>query len=276
MKEFAGSAARAAQGSKPSLVFCGELFETDAARSFPSCTLLALSLPIQAFRTAKSLLTDLFRGRVVPALNLRGLDRVLLFTATPGVILLRQCVTTFRRSGTPVPRVHLSQMGPSLDLRLRRLREPPLEMRKEAFTAAKEPKRRKNVGTDSLVGTVGRVFVPRQEIDEMALTKPKGVKRGRRDAAIDAKAAARADGGDGEDGGDEAPTFGEYGDGLGDNGERGAGEAVVRPPGPRKRGRAGRRAAPEALPGGGVELSAGNAVAPKRKRVRRAAQGEAS
>ena len=181
-------------------------------------------------RTAKSLLLDLFRGRVVPNINLRGLDRVMVFTAQPGRILMRQAVTVFRKSGSAVPRVELREMGPSADLVLRRLREAPLELRKEAHVEAKEPKRRKNVGQDSLVGTVGRVFVPRQEVDEMALTKPKGVKRGRRDSAVEDKKKRKA--ARDEDG---PATFGEFGDGLGgedgEDGEGGDGEApTVRRP----------------------------------------------
>ena len=157
-------------------------------------------------RTAKSLLIDLFRGRVVPSINLRGLDRVIICTAVPGRILFRQAVTKFKKSGTSVPRVELTEMGPSMDLVLRRHRPAPPDVAKAAYTQAAGPKQRKNVGSDSLVGTVGRVFVPRQEVGDMALRKPKGVKRQRREAAADrsAKKQAAGDrGGGGEEGGDD-------------------------------------------------------------------------
>jgi len=230
MREFAGSSSHAAQGSKPCLLFLGGLFDTDAA-----------------LRTAKSLLLDLFRGRVVTNINLRGLDRVLVFTAAaPGRILMRQAATSFRKAGVAVPRVELEEMGPSCTLTLRRLREPPFDLRKEAHVAAKEPKRKKNVGSDSLVGKVGRVFVPRQEVETMPLTKPKGVKRGRRDSAAAAKAERREGGeedGEGEDGG-----FGE--------------EPVRREP----RGAAARKRKAAAPPAGaGKELTPGNVVAGTRK-----------
>lgn len=47
----------------------------------------------------------------------------------------------------------------------------------------------KNVGGDMLKGKVGRIYMPRQEVDKMALAKPKGLKRARREAAAEAKAA---------------------------------------------------------------------------------------
>lgn len=50
----------------------------------------------------------------------------------------------------------------------------------------------KNVGSNLLEGKVGRIYMPRQEVDKMALAKPKGVKRARREAAAEAKAAKAA------------------------------------------------------------------------------------
>jgi ribosome production factor 2 len=52
----------------------------------------------------------------------------------------------------------------------------------------------KNVGGDMLKGKVGRIYMPRQEVDKMALAKPKGLKRARREAAAEAKAAKTASG----------------------------------------------------------------------------------
>jgi hypothetical protein len=165
----------------------------------------------QVMRTAKSLLIDLFRGRVVASINLRGLDRVIICTAVPGRILFRQAVTRFKKSGTSVPRVELTEMGPSMDLVPRRHRPASPDVAKAAYTQAAGAKQRKNVGSDSLVGTVGRVFVPRQEVGDMALRKPKGVKRQRREAAAERSAQKQA-AGDRGGGGDEE---GEEGGGRG-------------------------------------------------------------
>lgn len=56
----------------------------------------------QTLRTAKSLLLDFFRGRVVPNINLRGLDRAIIFTAVGQRILFRQCAIRYKKSGSKV------------------------------------------------------------------------------------------------------------------------------------------------------------------------------
>ena len=58
----------------------------------------------------------------------------------------------------------------------------------------------KNVGSDVLEGKVGRIYMPKQDVDGMALAKPKGVKRERRQVAAD-KAADKQQGGGGGTGG---------------------------------------------------------------------------
>lgn len=49
----------------------------------------------------------------------------------------------------------------------------------------------KNVGSDVLEGKVGRIYMPAQEVDKMALAKPKGLKRERRAVAAEASAAKK-------------------------------------------------------------------------------------
>ena len=56
----------------------------------------------QTLRTAKSVLIDFFRGRVVPNINLRGLDRVIICTAVGQRILFRQCAIRYKKSGSKV------------------------------------------------------------------------------------------------------------------------------------------------------------------------------
>jgi hypothetical protein len=56
----------------------------------------------QTLRTAKSLLLDFFRGRVVPNINLRGLDRAIICTAVGQRILFRQCAIRYKKSGSKV------------------------------------------------------------------------------------------------------------------------------------------------------------------------------
>lgn len=56
-----------------------------------------------------------------------------------------------------------------------------------------QKKKQKNVGFDNLDGKVGRIYMPSQKVDEVALSKPKGLKRARREEQA-AKEAARQGG----------------------------------------------------------------------------------
>lgn len=193
VQSFGGGAAQAQLGNKPSFVFVGDVFETDPA-----------------MRQVKSLLLDYFRGRQVDTINLAGLDRVLFVTQHPQTkrVLLRQYSVRYKKSGTRVPRMELTEMGPSLDLEVRRSRQPPPDLEKEACRQPKlDKKKQKNVGSDVLEGKVGRIYMPKQEVDKMALAKPKGVKRERRVAAAEAAAAKKQrteEGGAGASGGGES------------------------------------------------------------------------
>lgn len=172
---------------QPAFIFVGDGFTTDAAL-------------IQA----KSLLLDFFRGRQVDKINLKGLDRVIFAThvsdtPAPGSseqssasILFRQYAVKYKKSGTRVPKVQLEEMGPHFDLRMRRRRDPPMEVEKEALRRPKlTPKKVKNVGTDTLEGKVGKMYVPRQDLDDIAYHKMKGAKRQKREQAAERKAGKR-------------------------------------------------------------------------------------
>ena len=197
------AAARAQLGNKPAFVFAGALFDT-----------------MPAMRHARSMLLDFFRGRTVERLNLAGLDRLVVVTydaaaaAAPAgaaaaaagaapTLLFRVYATRLLRSGGRVPRVDLAECGPRLDLEIRRSRLPASDLEKEALRRPKlDAKRVKNVGADAVAGKVGRVYVPRQDVEALPLSKPKGLKRERREAKAGGKAAkvavAAAGGGGGQ------------------------------------------------------------------------------
>eukprot|EP00240_Pyramimonas_obovata_P005543 CAMPEP_0118928998 /NCGR_PEP_ID=MMETSP1169-20130426/6130_1 /TAXON_ID=36882 /ORGANISM="Pyramimonas obovata, Strain CCMP722" /LENGTH=323 /DNA_ID=CAMNT_0006871111 /DNA_START=19 /DNA_END=990 /DNA_ORIENTATION=+ len=172
IQDFGSAAAGAGCGTKPLIIFMGEKFETQPE-----------------FKALKSLLTDLLRGQTVDKIALMGLDRVVLVAEANDKVYFRQCVMKFKKSGTRVPRVELAEMGPSLDITLRRHRPPAAELEKEAMRAPPAGKKVKNTSVDALGETYGRVYLPGQEVDEMALRKMKGLKRERRESAA-AKAEA--------------------------------------------------------------------------------------
>lgn len=179
IKSFASAATGAQLGSKPLIAFVGEKFE-----SVPALTQL------------RSTLLDYFRGEQIKGINLAGLDRIIIATAVDDKeVLLRQYAIKMKKSGTTVPRVVLEEMGPSLDFEVRRQRAAPGDLEKEACRQPKMGKKKeKNVSSDSLDGKVGRIYMPKQKVDTMALSKPKGIKREKRNATGDRKRASQAAG----------------------------------------------------------------------------------
>lgn len=196
LRDFGGAAAHVQTGNKPAMVFAGEGFEQEPA-----------------LVQAKGLLLDFFRGRQVTTLGLKGLDRVMCVSvADSKTLLVRQYHIRLKKTGTKLPRVELEEMGPRLDLTLRRRRDAPLDLSREALRVPKTTGTKvKNVSGNDLDGKVGRVYMPAQDVGELALHKMKGLKRQRKDDATEAKAAkssktqdAQSDGDniDGSDGND--------------------------------------------------------------------------
>ncbi|CAI9279122.1 unnamed protein product [Lactuca saligna] len=134
----------------------------------------------------KEVLLDLFRGKVVKNLNLAGLDRVYVCTAvSPTKVLFTHCALRLKKSGNIVPKMELVEVGPSMDLVVRRHRRPDESLRKEAMKIAPEltKKKEKNVSKDPIEGKIGKIYVPDQQVGSASLPfKPKGVKRERREA----------------------------------------------------------------------------------------------
>ncbi|KAL7170380.1 hypothetical protein ACSBR2_035279 [Camellia fascicularis] len=158
-------------GSKPFFAFIGEGFES-----------------VEELKHLKEVLLDLFRGQVVSNLSLVGLDRVYVCTAvSSNKVFFTHCALRLKRSGTVVPRMELVEVGPSMDLLVRRHRLPDESLRKETMKIAPEltKKKEKNVSGDALQGKIGRIYIPNQQVGEKVLpNKAKGVKRERREAKM--------------------------------------------------------------------------------------------
>ncbi|XP_009774712.1 ribosome production factor 2 homolog [Nicotiana tabacum] len=158
-------------GSKPFFTFIGEGFES-----------------VEELKHLKEVLLDLFHGEVVTNLNLAGLDRVYVCTAvSPKKVFLTHCALRLKKSGTVVPRIELVEVGPSMDLVVRRHRLPDDSLKKEAMktTLDKAKKKEKNVVKDAFQGKYGKIYIPDQKVGSVALPhKAKGVKRERREAKL--------------------------------------------------------------------------------------------
>ncbi|GLC50860.1 hypothetical protein PLESTB_000439900 [Pleodorina starrii] len=176
IRDFGAAGTGAQLGNKPCVIFVGQKFES-----------------VPALALAKSLLLDMFRGEPVDKINLAGIDRVLMAVAVDDDRLqLRQYSVRFKKSGTRIPRVALTEMGPRIAFSVRRFRLPPTDLQKEAL---KQPrlgkKKEKNVGSDTLDGKVGRIYMPKQNMDTLGLSKYKGTKRERRESKREAAEAKK-------------------------------------------------------------------------------------
>ncbi|XP_020599936.1 ribosome production factor 2 homolog [Phalaenopsis equestris] len=158
------------QGSKPFFTFIGEGFES-----------------VDELKHLKEVLLDHFKGEVVENLNLTGVDRVYLCTAISSTtVLFKHCAIRLKKSGTSIPRIELVEVGPSMDLVVRRHRLPLEGQMKQAMKAAPtQPNKIKNVSRDEIQGKVGKIYIPDQQVGGLALsTKMKGFKRKRREGKL--------------------------------------------------------------------------------------------
>ena len=103
----------------------------------------------------------MFRGETVTQIRMAGLDHALLFTAIEGKIYIRSyrcCADHFilllkllhyrillKKSGHPTPRVELDEIGPSLDLIIRRTRLASSDLYKQACKVPKATKVSTNI-----------------------------------------------------------------------------------------------------------------------------------
>ncbi|XP_073291908.1 ribosome production factor 2 homolog [Primulina huaijiensis] len=158
-------------GSKPFFAFIGEGFES-----------------VDELKHLKEVLLDLFHGEAVKNLNLAGLDRVYVCTAlSPNRILFSHCALRLKKSGTIVPKIELVEVGPSMDMVVRRHRLPADGLRKEAMKTAPvlKKKKEKNVSKDAIKGKIGKIYIPDQKVGSVPfVNKAKGVKRERREAKM--------------------------------------------------------------------------------------------
>lgn len=173
-------------GTKPCLLFSGSLFETN-----------------EEMKRAKNLLIDFFRGPKVPNIRLQGLgkslknsilgylctkfctisEHAIQFTAVEKegkqVIYLRSYRIDLKKSGSRLPRVELTEMGPNIDLVLRRHHLASEDLFKSACKQVKnidKPKKVKNISKDAFGTTLGRLHVPAQNIGSIQTRKIKGLK----------------------------------------------------------------------------------------------------
>jgi len=152
-------------GSKPCFTVIGPQFQLD-----------------EKYTTAANLIVDFFRGKIVKNINLKGLDHVIsLSVGEDGTIFFRHYAIHMKKSGTRVPRVELEEVGPSLDLVVRRHQYGAEALRNLSLQKPKElkPKKKKNVSTNVFRDKVGTVHVQPQNLEKIheKVKKPKAIRK---------------------------------------------------------------------------------------------------
>lgn len=183
-------------GLRPMIVFAGTAFESTVANEYTM---------------AKSMLTDFFAGERGPGsdkIDVEGLQYVVVATAEEGstgptglgdgskpAIHLRAYLIRTKKSGQRLPRVEVEEMGPRMDFRVGRMREPEEAMMKDALKKGKttEERTKKNISMDVMGDKLGRIHMGKQDMGDLQTRKMKGLKRSRDEAVEDNDASAVAD-----------------------------------------------------------------------------------
>lgn len=183
MSSIPGS--KASVGVRPLMVFHGDLWDTHPR-----------------FTQLKSLLLDMYQAHHDGGVALMALEHVISVTCGPaagdldaeGAVLpkihLRTYTLKLLASGSRVPRVALTEMGPRIDLSIRRHEEADADTLKMAMKRPKLSKadqtsglgkKRKNIETDDMGDKVGRIHVGTQDLGKLQSRKMKSLKIGRKE-----------------------------------------------------------------------------------------------
>jgi ribosome production factor 2 len=155
-----------AVGTKPIIIFSGEPFDVQFE-----------------YQRIKNLLLDFFSGPIVESIRLSGLEHVINFVAADGKILMRSYKVLLKKSGTRWPRIELEEIGPRIDLTLRRTHLASQDLFKRSLRQPEELKKKsvKNINKDKLGSTLGRIHLQRQDYNKLQLRKLKAFKNALKD-----------------------------------------------------------------------------------------------
>lgn len=162
-------------GSKPCILFQGDLFEND-----------------DRLKIVQNLFLDMFRGEHdVKRVNLLGLDHAVVVTALSADTLhFGHYSVRFEKSGQKTPKVVLNPIGPNMTLVIRRHQFAAPELRAESLklppVLTNKNAAMKNVFINELGERRARVFVGQQDISSIALKKSRALSKSEQES-VDAK-----------------------------------------------------------------------------------------
>lgn len=164
-------------GSKPVLLFQGDSWDSNS-------DLVIL----------RNFMLDFFRGETMEKINLSALDRVIVLTATQAEgqtprIHFRHYGASLKKSSSTLPRVELDEVGPRMDLFLRRRKSASDEVANEARKVPRQTTKeifKKNRERDAMGNAVGRVHMSKQDLSNLNIARLKGLKKRKRSSEDDA------------------------------------------------------------------------------------------
>jgi ribosome production factor 2 len=194
MNDFGGTVPKKRVGSKPLLLFRGDVWQQQVE-----------------YRNLQNLLTDFYRGDVVDKLIATGIDHIIVFTAAQDprlanasnssapVVRIHQRTYFVQLKKNPTvnvktPAAYLTPCGPDFDFVLRRTQwcaDPEV-----AAAARRQPNRRrskKNKTTNLFGETVGRLHLEKQNVDRLGGRKSKALRRADKAEREEERAAIEAD-----------------------------------------------------------------------------------
>lgn len=150
--------------TKPCLLFAGEEFADQT------------NLEMQRI---KNYFIDFFRGVETDSLRLAGIEHVLQFTSLDKKVMIRSYRVMLKKSGQRTPRIELEEIGPHIDLTLRRSHLASDDLFRSACKQIKnvrKTKKVKNITEDVFGSKLGRVHIEKQEIGKIQNRKVKALK----------------------------------------------------------------------------------------------------
>jgi len=151
-------------GSRTCVIFQGEEFENN-----------------MDFKRIANILLDFFADQATDMVNLACLDHIIVFSSQPNKILMRHYSVILKKSGSRIPRIELAEIGPSMDLALRRTRFASGDLEKMANThhTVTKSKGKKNIQKDVLHQRIGSVHIGNQNMADMHQKLPNALRNRR-------------------------------------------------------------------------------------------------
>ncbi|XP_030374964.1 ribosome production factor 2 homolog [Scaptodrosophila lebanonensis] len=134
----------------------------------------------EELRRLRNLFIDTFHREKVESIRLQGIEHVLSFTVTDDMnILMRSYQILLKKSGQKTPRIELEEIGPSADFSIRRTKIASEDLYKQSRKQPKQLKvtKKKNITTDGLGNTKGRVHLGKQETGSIQTRRVKALKK---------------------------------------------------------------------------------------------------